>query len=237
MSHACRRRDDGDGLRVREDRRRRLVREVASQARALLSETAEPPLSRAVLRAMLRVRREHFVPASKVDFAYANAALSIGHGQTISQPLIVAIMTHLLRVGPDDTVLEVGTGSGYQAAVLCEIARHVYTVEVVEALARSARERLSEHGYDNVTVRTGDGGQGWPEHAPYEGVIVTAAAPAIPQPLLQQLRPGGRMLIPLGRPLDVQWLTVIAKQPEGRTDVRRILPVRFVPLTGASGAG
>lgn len=185
-----------------------------------------------MLRALLAVPREAFVPAMESKLAYLNHALPIGHGQTISQPLIVALMTHLLAVGREDTVLEVGTGCGYQAAVLAEVVKQVYTVEVVRALADAARARLGALGYGNITVRTGDGSAGWPEHAPYDGVIVTAASTWLPEALVRQLRPGRRLVIPLGGAFDTQWLSTVEKNADGTTRLKHILPVRFVPLIG-----
>ena len=226
-------RDSGSHTAASE--RRRLVKEVIHEAREILRELGERGLSREVVRAMLRVPRELFVPGYEGDLAYANTALAIGHGQTISQPLIVALMTHLLNVSGDDTVLEIGTGSGYQAAILSEIVNPVYSVEVIEALGSAASERLKQHGYDNVSVRIGDGARGWPEHAPYDGIIVTAAAPRVPQTLVDQLAPGKRIVIPIGGPLDVQWLSVVTKGDDSDFDVQKVLPVRFVPFTGGGG--
>lgn len=219
-------------LAARASDRRRLVREVYEEVRNDLPSSARCTLKRSVLRALLTVPREAFVPAMESDYAYINHALPIGYGQTISQPLIVALMTELLGVGPEDTVLEVGTGCGYQAAVLAQVVKRVYTVEVVQALADEARARLAALGYENVTARTGDGSVGWPEHAPYDGVIVTAASPGVPDSLVEQLRPGRRLVIPLGQPSDVQWLSTAEKLADGTTRLERVLPVRFVPLTG-----
>jgi protein-L-isoaspartate(D-aspartate) O-methyltransferase len=213
---------------------RYLVAQVTARAREVLRECGEPELSRSVIEAMLRVPRARFVPPHHENLAYANTALSIGHGQTISQPLIVALMTHLLRIDPAHTILEVGTGSGYQAAVLGELAKQVYTVEVIPALGAAAGERLEALGYDNVRVRIGDGCEGWPEHAPYDGIIVTAATPEIPTELVNQLRPGARLVIPLGAVTEVQWLSVVHELGSGECTIQRILPVRFVPLTGGN---
>lgn len=215
-------------------RRRALVDEVARKARSLLPETKDEGLSRAVIDAMLRVPRERFVPAEEFDQAYLDTPMSIACEQTISQPLIVALMTHLLAVGKQHTVLEVGTGSGYQAAILSEIVQHVYTVEVIPSLASSADNRLREYGYDNITVHVADGAEGWPAHAPYDGIIVTAATPTVPQALLQQLQVGGRLVIPLGHHTQTQELTVIEKLADGSCRSEQILAVRFVPLTHGS---
>lgn len=180
--------------------------------------------------AMAPVRRHLFVPPGEEFLAYEDHALAIGYGQTISQPFIVALMTDLLETQPDHTVLEVGTGSGYQAAVLSSLVRQLYSIEVVEALAESAAERLERLGYNNVEVRAGDGAKGWPEHAPYDGIIVTAAARAVPLALVEQLKTGGRLVIPIGGP-GGQDLRVLEKQPDGSIKSRSVLPVMFVPLT------
>jgi protein-L-isoaspartate(D-aspartate) O-methyltransferase len=158
--------------------------------------------------------------------------LGIGHGQTISQPYIVALMTDLLKPQTGDVVLEVGTGSGYQAAVLSLLVKQVYSIEIVETLAREATARLRRLGYENIEVRGGDGYRGWREHAPFDSIIVTAAAPAIPPPLLEQLKAGGRMVIPVGAPYCRQVLTVVDKDDRGEVTVKELLPVAFVPLTG-----
>lgn len=185
----------------------------------------------AVLAAMRAVPRPEFVPAAWRDESYADRPLPIGHGQTISQPYIVAFMTELLRLKPGDKVLEIGTGSGYQAAVLAEIVAAVYTIEIVEPLAKSATERLKRLGYDKVQVKFGDGFLGWPEHAPYDAIIVTCAAATIPPPLIQQLKPGGRLVIPEGQPMREQWLVLVEKDASGNISHRSVLPVAFVPLT------
>lgn len=184
-----------------------------------------------VLEAIGRVPRHRFVPQFVRPWAYDNKPLPIGHGQTISQPYIVALMTHLLQPARGHRVLEVGTGSGYQAAVLAELVAFVHTIEIVEPLGAEARERLATLGYRNVEVRIGDGYRGWPEHAPFDGILVTAGADHIPQPLVQQLKPGGRMVIPVGPADMVQELTVIEKKADGSLERRTVIPVRFVPLT------
>ena len=183
-----------------------------------------------VLAAMGRVPRHLFVPAALRFRAYADHPLPIGNGQTISQPYIVALMTELAEVEPDDKVLEIGTGSGYQAAVLSEIAREVATIEIVSELADTARARLAELGYKNVTVRTGDGYLGWKEKAPFDAILVTAAAPEVPPPLVEQLAPGAILVIPVGPQSQVQSLLRIQKTADGTTVTREILPVVFVPL-------
>lgn len=184
-----------------------------------------------VLEAMRRVRRHLFVKPADRDRAYGDHPIPIGYGQTISQPYIVALMTEMLEVEPGHRVLEVGTGSGYQAAVLAHLVDEVYTMEIVQALSETAAERLDRLGYDNVHVKTGDGYHGWPEHAPYDRIIVTAAASLVPPPLIRQLRPGGRMCIPVGGQYAVQYLTLVEKAEDGSVTMRKELPVRFVPLT------
>ena len=184
---------------------------------------------RRVLDALRRVERHRFVPPDLQERAYDDGALPIGEGQTISQPYIVAIMTELLKLGGNERVLEIGTGSGYQAAVLAELVSHVYTIEIVESLARQAEARLPALGYRNVTVRLGDGYKGWPEEAPFDAIIVTAAPDHVPQPLVDQLREGGRMVIPVGR--GTQDLVLLVKE-QGRIREEQIIPVRFVPMTG-----
>jgi protein-L-isoaspartate(D-aspartate) O-methyltransferase len=182
-----------------------------------------------VLAALRSVPRHAFVPGWLSHRAYANAPLPIGQGQTISQPFVVALMTDLLQVKPGDRVLEIGTGSGYQAAVLSLLAREVYSVEIVPELGRSAAQTLSRLGYANVTTRIGDGYQGWEEHAPYDAIMVTAAPGHVPPALIAQLRPGGRLVIPIGHMS--QELMLVSKAADGSTTSTRIVPVRFVPLT------
>jgi protein-L-isoaspartate(D-aspartate) O-methyltransferase len=185
-----------------------------------------------VLDAMRTVPRHTFVPVHQQRRAYDDQPVSIGFGQTISQPLIVALMTNLLKPQPDHVVLEVGTGSGYQAAVLAHLVRRVYTIEIVPPLAEQARTRLVELGYDNVEVRTGDGYIGWEEAGPFDGILVTATADHIPPRLVEQLKPGGRMVIPVGDRGSIQHLTLIEAGENGTVQTRSLLPVRFVPLTG-----
>jgi protein-L-isoaspartate(D-aspartate) O-methyltransferase len=208
-----------------------LLEEIEAEVRAtseLLGRTALDPR---VMQAMASVLRHEFVAPGDEPVAYVNRPLGIGHGQTISQPYVVAVMTDLLEVGEEDVVLEVGTGSGYQAAVLSGLVQRVYSVEVVPALARSAAERLQRLGYRNVEVRTGDGSLGWPEHAPFDGIIVTAAARKIPPALVEQLKPGRRLVIPVGGEFWGQDLKLVEKSAEGEVHTRRVLPVAFVPLT------
>jgi len=187
----------------------------------------------AVLEAMRAVPRHLFVPQRQRRRAYADGPLPIGYGQTISQPYIVAYMTAMLKPKRDHNVLEIGTGSGYQAAVLAEIVKHVHTIEIVPELGAAAKKRLKDIGYDNVTARVGDGYFGWKEHAPFDAIIVTAAASHIPPPLVEQLKPGGRMAIPVGPPLQVQHLMLIEKLEDGSVVKRNVMPVRFVPFTRA----
>jgi len=177
------------------------------------------------------VRREAFIPPAVADRAYENRPQAIGHQQTISQPFIVALMTDLLELKPEHVVLEVGTGSGYQAAVLAKLTRQVFSVEVIGELAERARAALAAEGISNVEVRVGNGAAGWPEHAPFDAIIVTAAAGDVPQALVDQLRSPGRMAIPVGAPNADQELTLIKKSAEGRVSKRRVLPVAFVPMT------
>jgi len=184
----------------------------------------------AVLEAMRTVPRHKFAPDHPPELTYTDRPLPIGHGQTISQPFIVAYMTQLVEPDPTDRVFEVGTGSGYQAAVLAEIVDSVYTIEIVPELARTARTRLDRLGYDNVVVREGDGYTGWPARAPFDAIIVTAAPDSIPPPLLKQLAPGGRMVLPVGPRGRTQQLTLVAKSDDGSIERRQVMPVRFVPF-------
>jgi len=186
-----------------------------------------------VLEAMRQVPRHLFVPRSLKRLAYADHPLPIGHGQTISQPYIVALMTEALEMKPGAKVLEIGTGSGYQAAVLFQQTPSVFTMEIIGALGNEAQERLQKLGYSTVKVRVGDGYFGWPEEAPFDGIIVTCAAGHIPPPLIAQLREGGRMVIPVGGVYQVQRLMVVTKDNQGKVRTRELLPVRFVPMTGA----
>ncbi len=223
-------RHDGDGRSAATP----VPADPEAQSRARMVETqiaARGVRDPRVLAAMREVPRHLFVDAAQRAHAYDDQPLPIAGGtQTISQPYIVALMTELLDLQPDEKVLEIGTGSGYQSAVLARLAKHVYTIEILPELARAAAERLARLGYPNVPVREGDGYRGWPEEAPFDGIVVTAAPPRIPEPLLEQLAPGGRMVIPVGD--FFQELKVFAKDKNGRVTEKDILPVRFVPMTG-----
>jgi protein-L-isoaspartate(D-aspartate) O-methyltransferase len=212
--------------------RRRMTQEIEALARQTRADTGRPAFDTRVMAVMDTVPRHEFVPADQIDVAYANRPVPIGHGQTISQPYIVALMTDLAKAEPGHKVLEVGTGSGYQAAVMAQLAREVYSIEIVEPLGQQAMRRLRQLGYANVHVRLGDGYHGWEEHAPFDAILVTAAASHVPPPLIRQLKPGGRMVIPVGAAFMVQQLMLIEKKPDGTVSTRQILPVAFVPLTG-----
>ncbi len=215
-----------------EGARDRLVAEIEREVRETSGYLGKDRLDPRVLAAVGAVPREEFVPAELRELAYENAPLAIGHGQTISQPYIVAVMSDLLAPLPGDTVLEVGTGSGYQAAVLARLVRQVCSIEFVPELAASAADRLRRLGFANVEVRQGDGWHGWPERAPFDGIMVTAAAPRIPKALLAQLKPGRRLVIPVGPPGRPQELSVVEGGPPRRGEPRVVLPVAFVPLRG-----
>jgi protein-L-isoaspartate(D-aspartate) O-methyltransferase len=217
----------------RAEERERLMQVVAAQMRDSRATTGRPSLSPRVTAALNQVPRHAFVPPDQQPSAYQNRPLPIGHGQTISQPYIVALMTELAQPQPDHKVLEVGTGSGYQAAVMARLVRTVYSMEIIEPLGLAARERLQTLGYRNVEVRLADGYHGWEEHAPYDTILVTAAASHIPPPLIRQLKPGGRMVIPVGAAFLVQQLMLVEKNADGTVSTRQILPVAFVPLTGS----
>lgn len=212
--------------------RHKMVEEVLADAAYTSSTSSGASLSPGVIAAMGKVERHRFVPFGLSALAYLNRPLPIGYGQTISQPFIVALMTDLMQVKAGDKVLEIGTGSGYQAAILAEIAGLVYSIEIVEPLGKEAGERLKSLGYRNVQTRVGDGYYGWPEAAPFDAIMVTAAASHVPPPLIKQLKPGGRMVIPLGSQFMTQYLMLVEKQKDGSVTTRQILPVRFVPLTG-----
>ena len=214
-----------------EEQRREMIATIRVIAEHLVAEIGKTALDDKVLRAMAKVPRHEFVPIEVQPYAYLNRPLPIGFDKTISQPLMVAVMTDLLEVKPDDLVLEIGTGLGYQSAVLAELAGKLYTVEIIDELAQRAVQRLKQEGYTNVEVRVGNGYFGWPEHAPFEKIIVTAAPDLIPPPLINQLKPGGRMVIPVGLP-DAQQLVVIDKDVNGRIRTKEIMRVLFSLLEG-----
>ena len=223
-------------MAVRTDRVQ-MLRDIEAEVSYTRSLIGRDVLDPRVMAAMAAVPRHRFVPEDEQAYAYVNGPLPIGWGQTISQPYIVALMTDLLGCGPGDRVLEVGTGSGYQAAVLSRLVEQVYSLEIVPQLAVAAAERLMRLGYANVTVRQGDGHRGWSEQAPFDGILVTAAAPAIPPALLEQLRPGARLVIPVGQPYAHQELVTLDKAPDGTLSLTRVLDVAFVPLTGGLPSG
>ncbi len=206
-----------------------LVAEIEAEAALTASYTGRVVFSRAVMEVIRRIPRHEFVPVELQPYAYLNRPLPIGFDKTVSQPYIVALMTDLLELNADDVVLEIGAGAGYQAAVVAQLARRVYSIDIVEELAAGAQRRLQRLGYDNVEVHVSNGYYGWPEHAPYDKVIVTAACDLIPPPLLAQLKPGGRMVIPTGIP-EKQALTLVEKSAAGKLSMRDLLPVRFSEL-------
>lgn len=212
--------------------REEMIRAIQASVRNSAEYTGRSELSSRVMNAMGSVPREEFVLPAYRHRAYQNTPLPIEAGQTISQPLIVALMTDLLAPQPGDVVLEVGTGSGYQAAVLAQLVKHVYSIEIIPELASGAAKVLSRLGYDNITVRAGDGYAGWPEHAPFDGIIVTAAPEKIPPPLLKQLARGGKLVIPVGGENSYQEILLVEVDDAGNVSKRSVLPVRFVPLTG-----
>jgi len=209
-----------------------MINAINEMARATGKETGRSVFDPRVMEVMAKVPRHEFVPDYQHPYAYDNRPLPIGNGQTISQPYIVALMTDLLETKLNDVVLEIGAGSGYQAAILSQLVNKIYTVEIVRNLGLQAQKRLKNLGYNNVEVKIGDGYEGWEEHAPYDGIIVTAAISNIPLPLIQQLKPGGRMIIPLGEQFFIQYLTIVEKDEQDKIKTRHILPVTFVPFTG-----
>ena len=209
-----------------------MISDIDAEVRYTRKYIGKEKLSAEVMEAMRQVPRSEFVPENMQRVAYNNGPLPIGHGQTISQPYIVALMTDLLLPKKTDIVLEVGTGSGYQAAVLSLLVKEVYSTEIIEALATNTSERLRQLNYKNIEVRQCDGYFGWKEHAPYDGIIVTAAAKEIPRPLIEQLKPGARLVIPVGAPYMYQELMIVEKDEQGQLTEIKILGVSFVPLTG-----
>ena len=214
------------------DARRAMLKEINKDVEQTSLYLNKQALDSRVMATLGRVPRHLFVPASQRRYAYENRPLPIGHGQTISQPYIVAIMTDLIKPLPQYRVLEIGTGSGYQAAVLGQLVKDVYTIEIIRDLGEQAQLRFNALQYDNIHSRIGDGYYGWPEAAPFDAIVVTAAASHIPAPLIQQLKPGGQMIIPVGSRFLVQQLVIVEKNQSGQLKTRQILPVRFVPLTG-----
>jgi len=212
--------------------RERMIKEIEGDVKATSRRIGKKQLSKSVMKAMANVPRHEFVPRSLRRAAYENRPLPIGYGQTISQPYIVALMTDLLDVEDDDIVLEVGTGSGYQAAILAELVKKIYTIEIIKELGEQAKGRLEDLGYQNVSVQVGDGYYGLEGLAPFDGIIVTAAANHIPPPLIKQLRPGGKMVIPVGGAFMTQQLMLVEKRNDGKIITKQVLPVIFVPLTG-----
>jgi protein-L-isoaspartate(D-aspartate) O-methyltransferase len=212
--------------------RQHMVAEITAETIFVSGRIGKAALGQRAMDAIGKVPRHEFVPAELQPYAYANVPLPIGCDKTISQPFIVALMTDMLELGPKDTVLEIGTGLGYQAAILAELAHKVYSIEIIEELAEQARIRLARQRYRNIEFKIGNGCYGWPEHAPFDKIIVTAAPDLIPGALLQQLKPGGRMAIPTGLPEDQQ-LVLVEKDTSGKVTTRQVLPVRFSQLEGA----
>jgi protein-L-isoaspartate(D-aspartate) O-methyltransferase len=210
-----------------------MVQTIELHARTAASALGRESIDRRVLEVIGALPRHEFVPPSYRSIAYADRPAPIGFGQTISQPFIVALMTDLLNAKPEHVVLEIGTGSGYQAAVLSRLVRRVCTIEIVPGLGESAARRIATMGLTNVETKIGDGYYGWPDAGPFDGILVTAAASHIPPPLIQQLKPGGRMVIPVGGPFSLQYLMLVEKGLSGDLRTRQLLPVAFVPLTGA----
>lgn len=207
-----------------------MLDDIEAEVRYTSSSIGKNKLDPRVMKAMAAVPRHKFVPPEMQYAAYDNHAMAIGHGQTISQPYIVALMSDMLELDADATVLEIGTGSGYQSAVLSQLCKRVYTIEVIGELSEAATKLFNTLGYDNIETRIGNGCHGWPEHAPYDGIIVTAAATHLPQPLIDQLKPGGKMAIPIGLPYCYQELMLVKKDHQGKVEVSDVLGVAFVPL-------
>jgi protein-L-isoaspartate(D-aspartate) O-methyltransferase len=214
------------------DLRQKMIDTINKLAWETKAETGRGVFDKRVMAAMAKVPRHEFVPNDQIRFAYENHPLSIGYGQTISQPYIVALMTDFLEVKADEVVLEIGTGCGYQTAILAELVKKVYTIEIIEPLGKQAQERLGRLGYNNIESKLGDGYYGWKAHAPFQAIIVTAGAKQIPPLLIEQLRPGGRMVIPVGEQAFFQYLTLVEKDEQGEITKHNILPAAFVPFTG-----
>ena len=213
--------------------RQQMVTEIEDDVQITAKYIDKKSLNKLVLQAMNTVPRHEFVPANMRSVAYENRPLPIGFGQTISQPYIVALMTDLLQPQPDQRVLEIGTGSGYQAAILSQLVAQVYSIEIIEELGKSSTQLLTRLGYDNVETQVADGYDGWPQHAPFDSIIVTAAISHIPPPLIKQLKKGGRMVIAVGTRFQTQYLTLVEKDKHGKVTTRQLLPVIFVPFTGS----
>jgi len=219
----------GDDFKIERDA---LVKKIEADVRDTSLYLDKEELDPRVIKALRDIPRHEFVTKNYLQYAYSNRPLPIGYGQTISQPYIVAIMTDLVKPDADDRMLEIGTGSGYQAAVLANLVKQVYTIEIIEPLANEASQRFTKLGYKNITSKQGDGYYGWEEFAPFDAIVVTAAASHIPPPLIKQLKPGGLMIIPVGSRFMTQQLLLVAKNKQGKVSTRQILPVMFVPLTG-----
>ncbi len=221
---------------MRATRLREMLHTIEREARFTASLTGRPSFDPRVMESMEEVPRDSFVLPEMIDRAFDDGPLPIGEGQTISQPYIVALMTDLLEPQPTQTILEIGTGSGYQAAILAQLVQQVYSLEIIPSLAVEAADLLLRLGYTNIEIKVGDGHTGWPEHAPYDGIIITAAASHLPQALIDQLRPGGRLVIPVGQPYSSQQLMLVEKDLAGRMNARDVLKVVFVPMTGGARA-
>lgn len=215
---------------------REMIKDIEHEVDTTRHLIGRDALDARVMSAMVEVPRDHFVPQESRGYSFDNRPLSIGHGQTISQPYIVALMTDLLQPQSDHTILEIGTGSGYQAAVLSRLVKQVHTIEIIEPMAEVAQAKLEALNYDNVKLHVGDGYEGFAAFGPYDGIVVTAAAPRIPPPLIEQLKPGGRLVIPIGYPYSTQVLMVVEKSDNGEISQQDVLAVAFVPLTGTHGA-
>ena len=214
--------------------RSQMAAEIAAEAALTVQYTGRAAFSDRVMQVMATVPRHEFVPPELKPYGYLNRPLPIGCDKTVSQPFIVALMTDLLELAPDDVVLEIGSGAGYQAAVLAQLTRRVYTMDIIAELAKGAEKRLRELKYANIDVRTGNGYYGWPEHAPFDKIMVTAACELVPPPLIAQLKPGGRMIVPTGIS-ERQTLTLVGKSVTGKVDARDLLPVRFSELEEPAG--
>ena len=217
---------------MRANRVREMLRTIEREARLTASRTGREQFDPRVMEALELVPRDAFVPPDMRDYAFDNGPLPIGQGQTISQPYIVALMTDLLDPQPTQTILEIGTGSGYQTAILAQLVAQVYSLEIIPALSTKAAELLTRLGYHNIALKIGDGHSGWREHAPYDGIIITAAATHLPPALLEQLKPGGRLVVPVGLPYMSQQLLLVKKDLAGQIHSRNLLGVAFVPMTG-----